>query len=64
MKDREFLIGIHERLEHVHHENTLVGYMHRLRAIIHATPKNTETPNVIVSNSLEDLLVMLKEGSE
>lgn len=38
--DQEFLIWLHERLEHVHNENDLMGYMHHLRAIILNTPKN------------------------
>jgi hypothetical protein len=45
MKDREFLIWIHERLEHVHNESTFVDYMHKLRSIITATPEDQETPN-------------------
>ena len=34
MTDREFLAWIHERLEHVHHENPHMDYMHALRAIV------------------------------
>lgn len=44
MKDREFLIWIHERLTNVHHEDDLLYYMHKLRAIIHDIPKDQETP--------------------
>lgn len=34
MTDAQFLMWIHERLVHVHGENELVDYPHRLRAII------------------------------
>jgi hypothetical protein len=43
MKDREFLIWLHERLTEVHGENHLVDYMHKLRAVIHATPADKTT---------------------
>lgn len=46
MKDREHLIWIHERLVHVHSESPLHDYMHKLRAIIAATPAEQETPTV------------------
>lgn len=55
MNDRDFLMWIHERLEHVHGENSLYDYMHKLRAIIKATPKDRITPNVASCNSLEEL---------
>ena len=45
MKDRDFLMWIHERLEHVYKENPLLDYMHKLRAIIADTPEDRETPN-------------------
>lgn len=60
MKDREFLIWIHERLEHVHHERPIVDYMHKLRAIIRNTPKDQNTPNVDTFNSIEQLKEYLK----
>ena len=56
MKDREFLCWLHERLEHVHNEPKLYDYMHKLRAIIDATPIDRETPNIARYNSLEELL--------
>lgn len=43
--DREVLIWLHERLEHVHKEDCLFDYMHRLRAIISSTQKDRYTPN-------------------
>ena len=43
--DREFLQGIHERLQHFHGESPSVDYMHKLRAIIAATPQGQHTPN-------------------
>lgn len=61
MQDREFLMWLHERLQHVHHESPIVDYMHKLRAIIRATPKNQETPNRLIYNSLEELRRQLDE---
>ncbi len=58
MKDREFLIWIHERLEHVHGENPLTDYMHKLRAVICSIHPATETPN-LGFNSLEHLKAFL-----
>lgn len=40
MKDQEFLMWLHERLEHVHREPAQADYMHKLRAIIEATPED------------------------
>ena len=45
MRDREFLIWMHERLEHVHKEPPLFDYMHKLRAIIVDYPIDKDTPN-------------------
>ena len=56
MKDREFLIWIHERLHEVHNEPETVDYMHKLRAIIGATNPDTVTPNRCTSNSLKEFL--------
>lgn len=55
MKDREFLMWIHERLEHVHGESKLVDYMHKLRAVIKATDPGQNTPSTSTHNSLEAL---------
>lgn len=55
MTDREFLMWLHERLEHVHGESPITDYMHKLRAIIFATPKEQRTPNTIMCNNLEKL---------
>lgn len=46
MGDKAFLWWIHERLVHVHGEQELVDYMHRLRAIIADTPTSKATPNI------------------
>ena len=43
MNDRDFLSWIYERLEHVHGESPLMDYMHKLRSIIEATPRDRET---------------------
>jgi len=55
MNDREFLMWIHERLEHVHKESPIVDYMHKLRAIIKAIPPDQRTPNCGTGSSLIDL---------
>lgn len=57
MKDREFLIWLHARLEKQHGESAIVDYMHKLRAIIADTPPERETPNDgRGKNSLAELL--------
>lgn len=56
MLDRDFLIWIHERLEHVHGENPMKDYMHKLRAVIKGTDKKQLSPNVASSNSLQELV--------
>lgn len=53
MKDKEFLIWLHERLEHVHGEKPTFDYMHKLRAIIKATDEDQITPNVASFNKEE-----------
>ena len=45
MKDKEFLIFIHNRLKYVHGENEDRDYMHKLRAVINSTPEDNETIN-------------------
>lgn len=52
--DREVLMFLHERLEHIYGENHLFDYMHRLRAIILATPKYERVDGPIL-NSMDDL---------
>lgn len=61
MKDRQFLIWIHERLEHIHNENPCYDYMHKLRALIKTTPKRKETPNLATYNNLADLITDLNK---
>ena len=63
MKDRDFLIWIHERLEHVG-EDPLADHMHKLRAIIYATDEDQLTPNRILANSLSDLKKLLDEPTK
>lgn len=60
MKDREFLIWLHERLEHVHKEHHLLDYMHKFRAVISAIPENQETNSYLGKNSLEELIKEFK----
>ena len=56
MNDRDFLIWLHARLTDVHGENPHMDYMHKLRAIIKATPADQLTPNAGTSNNLAALL--------
>ena len=55
MKDQTFLIWLHERLEMVHGENPCFDYMHKLRALIKATPKDN-TPNTLTFSNLDVLI--------
>jgi len=55
MKDRDFLMWLHARLENVHGENAAFDYMHKLRAIIAATPVEKTTPNLATTMSLQDI---------
>jgi len=59
MKDRDFLIWIHERLQLVHGENPHVDYMHKLRAIIFRTPLEQSTPTSAPFNNMEELKIAL-----
>lgn len=47
MKDKLFLMWLHERLELVHNEPANSDYMGKLRSIIKATPQQQETPNTM-----------------
>lgn len=64
MNDREFLMWIHERLEHVHGENAYVDYMHKLRAIIQHTSEDQRSLNVGSWNTLKQLKEFLKNDGE
>lgn len=44
MKDKEFLLWLKHRMVQVHGENSNYDYMHRLQAIINATPEFRHTP--------------------
>lgn len=63
MNDQEFLIWLHERLEHQHGESRHVDYMHKLRAIILATDPNTTTPNTSITNSIEGVRKILSDNA-
>jgi hypothetical protein len=43
MSDQDFLLWVHSRLSKVYGENVLCDYMHRLRAIALAQPKDKVT---------------------
>lgn len=66
MKDRNFLMWIHERLVNVHGENERYDYMHKLRSIICATPKDQDTPAMssCLANSLDELRKWIDSVSE
>ena len=65
MTDREFLMWLHERLEHVHQESPMTDYMRRFRAIIASTPKASKAPNMGEGrNSLGDLRAELENSYE
>lgn len=62
MRDRDFLIWIHERLENVHGESPIVDYMHKLRGIIKNTPPNNSS-DWTMTNSMSQLKRELKDDS-
>lgn len=45
MRDREFLIWLHERLAYEYEVPYSIDYMGKLRSIIAATDPEAETPN-------------------
>jgi len=55
MKDRDFLMWLHARLEWTYKENSSSDFMHTLRAIILTMPKNQKSPVCGVGNNLEEL---------
>ena len=55
MSDREYLMWLHERLVNEYGVPECADYMHKLRAIIKATPREQRSPNMVPGNSLEEL---------
>jgi len=55
MKDKEFMIWIHERLVGIYGENPLYDYMHKLRAIIKDIPPEQDTKASQGGNNIEDV---------
>ncbi len=53
MKDREFLIWIHDRLEITHKIKHGTDYMNKLRCIINAYDKEKETANMMCTEIKE-----------
>lgn len=47
MRDKDFLIWLHARLEKVHKEPAVADYMRKLGSIIKGTPADRETPNCV-----------------
>lgn len=60
--DRDFLIWIHERLGNVYGDHPGDEHMHKLRAIIAATPESRTTLNRDTHSSIAELLAELKGG--
>lgn len=58
MKDRDFLISIHERLQS-YGDSELLGHMHTLRAMISNTNPTIETTVAHTANSLDELIKTL-----
>jgi len=56
MKDKEFLIWLHERLTKVHGEKNMVDYMHRFRAIIINTDPDKKAPPGPTGNRIEEIM--------
>ncbi|MCP4392832.1 MAG: hypothetical protein GY804_00960 [Alphaproteobacteria bacterium] len=56
MKDRDFLIWLHERLVQVHREKSTMDYMHKLRVIIKSIDPDKDTPNMRSGNDINDLM--------
>jgi hypothetical protein len=57
MKDREFLIWLHELLVCIYKESTCFDYMHKFRCIIADYDKGKETINTGQGkNSMQELL--------
>jgi hypothetical protein len=46
MNDRDFLIWLRERMINHYHESPYVDFVHKLTAIINATPADRLTPNL------------------
>jgi hypothetical protein len=60
MKDRDFLIWLHNRLSNVHKEIETMDYMHKLRNIIKETDPERRTKNEYAGNNMEELRKILK----
>lgn len=56
MHDRDFLIWIHEWLEHTHGEKPTLDYMRKLRAVIKGTDRMQLSPNTGTENSLQEVI--------
>ena len=57
MKDKQYLIWLHERIVNVYKESELVDFLRKLRSIIAATPDEQETQNNgWNTNSLDELI--------
>ena len=46
----------------VHGENPCFDYMHKLRALIKATPKDKYTPNTLTFSNLDELIKDLERS--
>ena len=57
MTDREFLIWLHERLEHQYHVNRNTDWMHKLRVITVCLPREQQS----VIEEPKDTIKLLKD---
>lgn len=60
MNNRDFLMWIHERLEHIHKENPMYDYMRRLRSIILNADINQKSGMDFSTDDSEELRKKLK----
>ena len=46
MKDKLFLIWLHQRLKNKHNQNPDIDFMHKLRAVIHEYPEDKDSKKI------------------
>lgn len=54
MTDKQFLIWLHARLEHIHKENLNYDYMTKLLSIANVIPDDQVTPNTYQHEELSN----------
>ena len=61
MKDRDFLLWLHERLVKVHGESPYYDYMHRFREIIAAIPVEQHATGKVATMVSMDMLKEIRQ---